>query len=132
MGDIQEPVPGLEIERLHNGKIITVSSNSPDGSVIGVGFEILSEMLEAWADTDVPCLMLFDMSRVMLTPYVRRKATELAEIRPDVHGRTAIIISASTVGHLIRMFVSNSLSSNRERRVFFTYEDGIAWLEELL
>lgn len=132
MSDFEEPIPGLTVERLYRGRITIVTADSADGEAIETGFDIVMNEIENWPDTTVPYLLLLDMSRVMLTPFVRRKALELSQIRPEVTGRTAIIISASTIGHLIRVFVSNSLEGSRERRVFFSREDGQAWLEELL
>ncbi len=132
MSEFEQPVPGLTIERLNDGRIVIVSADSADSEAIEAGFEIVLTELKNWDDLTMPSLLMFDMSRVMLTPFVRRKALELAEIRPDVTGRTAIIVSASTIGHLIRVFVNNTLGGSRERRVFFSQEAGQVWLEELL
>ncbi|PJF39932.1 MAG: hypothetical protein CUN55_13360 [Phototrophicales bacterium] len=132
MSQSENPIPELRIEHINEGRITVVAASSTNSASIEAGFEFILNEIQNWPDLHTPYLLLLDMSRVMLTPYVRRKAIELAQVRPEVAGRTAIVISASTIGHLIRVFVNNSLEGSRERQVFFAYDKAIEWLEELL
>jgi hypothetical protein len=57
----------------------------------------------------------------------------LATFRPELGGRTAIVIAPSSLGHIIRLFVNHSsMKHHRERRVYFNRDVALAWLEELI
>ena len=99
--------------------------------MIETWFQRCQKDIDAW-DSEQPLLLLLDMSRVILTPFGRSKAGELANVRPELGGRTAVVIAASTMGHLTRLFVNHSLHGTRQRRVFFSRDDAQTWLEESL
>ncbi len=132
MSDIIEVTNGLTLQQIHNGRIHIWTASQSTKDVVDAWYQSSRETLENWEDTSRPYLVLLDMSRVILTPYNRKRAEALAEVRPDVGGRTAVVIAASTMGHMTRLFVNKTLQKTRERRVFFTREDAIRWLEAAL
>lgn len=132
MSNMIEVVPGLTLETLYDGKIYIWTASQSSKEVIDAWYRAASEMLENWDDMTAPYLVLLDMSRVVLSVYSRRRASAMAEIRPDVNGRTAVVVAATTMGHMTRLFVDKTLQKTRERRVFFSREDALFWLEEAL
>lgn len=131
MTKIEEVLPGLTREELHQGHIIAYSVLQSTREVVSAWYERCLHDIETW-DPARPLLLLQDMSRVILTPFARTKAGELAKVRDDLSGRTGVVIAASTMGHLTRLFVDRTLQQTRQRRVFFSREDALAWLEEML
>lgn len=131
MPDYKELMPGLTRESFHDGRIAVWSATTSTKEVIQAWFDYSRQEMQDWP-AEHQYLALLDMSRVILTPFGREKAAELTEVRPDLGGRVAIVISASSIGHLTRLFVNRSLNKNRERRVFYSREEAIQWLEEAL
>ncbi|NDJ84761.1 MAG: hypothetical protein GYB66_02640 [Chloroflexi bacterium] len=123
--------PGIIREWLYGGKIMAITAESSTKETVDLWTKALSETIEQWPD-DRPYLVLIDTSKSVLTPYVRQQAMHLASLRPDLDGRAAIVVAATTIGQLTRFFVTNRLNQanpTRERRVFFTRETALAWLE---
>lgn len=132
MSDIIEVILGLTLETLYDGRIEIWTATNSSKEVTEKWYANSREVLESWTDLNRPYLALLDMSRVVLTPFGRAKASDLAEVRPEIKGRVAIVVSASTMGHMTRLFVDRSLDKTRERRVFFSRDDALRWLEEVL
>jgi len=82
-----------------------------------------------------PYLTLYDLSHaeIFITPYARQHLYELSRTMPGLSGRTAIIMRESLGGRIAQGFLRViGTKGARERRLFFNYADGLAWLRELL
>ena len=131
MSEPYEILPGLTLEKLHDGKILVWSASASTRAISAAWYEHTKKQLEDWPENQ-PYLALLNMARVILTPFARDQAKELTEIRADISGRVAVVVSPSPTGHLIRLFVNRSLPKTRERRVFFSFDEALTWLEEAL
>lgn len=129
--------PGLTFERLRDGAIIAFTIT-----------EMSRDMIDAWANSAVshlnewptgkPFLNLQDFSQIesfTITPYFRERVKDITGPRPEINGRTAVIVPRNFTMHVVRMFTRLLPSmgrSSRERDIFFEREKGMAWLEEML
>ena len=90
------------------------------------------EIFMAWPATE-PLLIVYDFSvsgALSITPYIRKRTAELAEARPELMGRAAVILPRTIGAQAARIFVLISLKKNRVRRVFFTMDDALAWIRK--
>ncbi len=125
--------PGLLRRYLHGGRIAVFTLT-----------DISSAIIDAWAEetiahvvghpADVPCLLLHDVSRhnLVLTPYGRQRAADVAQANPEVSGRAAILLPRGASGVLLRMFINHlkQQSGGREQQAFLTKRRALIWLEE--
>ena len=131
MSDIVEVIPGLTLETLYDGRIEIWIASRTSKEITDCWYQNSAKTLENWQDIQQPYLTMLDMSRVVLTPYGREKAAAPSKVQPDIQGRVAVVIMASTMGHMTRLFVNN-MPKTRQRRVFFSRGDAMLWLEEAL
>lgn len=78
-----------------------------------------------------PILIVHDFTEsgaLSLTPYIRKRATELANVRPELMGRAAIVFPRTIGAQAAKIFVLISLQKHRVRRVFFTVDEALGWL----
>lgn len=131
--DIPEDM-GVGIERgwLHDGRLLVITISESSQETTDKTVQILSEAMGQWP-IERPYLLLLDTSRAILTPYAKGKMTELGNLQPELKGRVAVIVAPSALGHMISLFVNRMMPKHtRERRVFFSRDVAIQWLEELL
>ncbi len=90
------------------------------------------EIFKLWPATE-PLLVVYDFSEsggLSITPYIRKRTAELAEARPELMGRAAVILPRTIGAQAARIFVLISLKKNRVRRVFFTVDEALAWIRK--
>lgn len=133
LADVAEEIgAGLERQWLHDGKILMITVSESSHETMDTGYQVLHESIEEWP-AERPYLLLLDTARGLLTPYGKTKMVELGNLRPELKGRVAVIVAPSTWGHMISFFVNRVMPKHtRERRVFFSRDVAIQWLEELL
>lgn len=120
---------------VYDGKIIIYEVTDVRRESVDVWAKVAHDTLVNWSP-DYPYLNLQDFSGVdnfAMTPYVRLRAEELMEPRPELLGRTAIVLKKSLGSRIVSMFIrAKKVKKARQRRLFFTQEDALAWLEEWL
>jgi hypothetical protein len=133
--------PGSPVEQLPHGitrewmldrRIVIYSGiNTPRASVDS-WFEAFKEDLLAWP-ADRPYLVVHDLTHknVALTPYARKRAQDMIFLRPDLKGRSALIMRNTFASHLIELFLRQQRQTPRIRHVFYNREKAVAWLREL-
>ena len=122
-------------KHVHDGKIIIYEVTDVRRESVDVWAKVAHDTLVNWSP-DYPYLNLQDFSGVenfAMTPYVRQRAEELMEPRPELSGRTAIVLKKSLGSRIVSMFIrAKRVKKARQRRLFFTQEEALAWLEEWL
>ncbi len=137
---VEQLTPYLTRELLQDGKIVLFTL-----------YDISPQTLEAWAEgnkaaisdwpVDQPFLNIQDFTPVKgltITPAIREKVKVLTGLRKEQPGRTAIVIASrltviavqTILGLLTLMRRSKHVS--RERKVFFSREEAIEWVNGML
>lgn len=128
-------MPGLFFDEYHDKQIIAYTLTVVSRDVIDKWAESAVSHLLAWPE-DKPFLNLQDFSNAsffMLTSYIRKKADEITSPRPEVKGRTAVVVQRNFASQIVVMFLRalpTKGSGSRERETFFVREDALKWLEE--
>lgn len=129
-----ELAPGLIRETLHHGRIVILRVDSVTRETLDIGYNAVYELQEACSSSRLPMLLLYDLSpyNFTITPYVRQLISRLNASNPHVTGRVAVVLPKSPATAMIKLFVGFLARSNRVKRIFFSEDQGVRWLEELL
>lgn len=126
--------PGLQQEWAVEGRavILTVTDTSLD--TLETWAQTCRELLLEWP-AHQPLLLLHDYSQVdvIISPYIRRTSEELMQIRPELPGKVAVVLTKTIVAQIAHAALNTLWKQGlkaRQRRVFFDREDGLAWLLE--
>ena len=121
----------LTRELLFDGRIIVYAFNSPSRDTINLWAETCKADILA-CPPDKPFLVVHDFSAkgIMVTPYGRERAEELAHFHPEVKGRAAVLLPPTFASHLIRLFMVQKPHTCRERKMFESRYAAIKWLLE--
>lgn len=132
---IEQIGPGVTLEWLYEGRIGVLAVSSVERQAIDCWSKTAISLL-AERPPDQPHLVVHDVSAdgLALTPYIRKKARETVGYYPDAPGRTAVVVRRGAVSILMQLFVNSlaQLIRGRPTRVFFSREDAVSWLAELL
>jgi len=137
MPDLKQITPTLSREDLHNGQIAVFTIADISHAAIDAWVEANTQAITTWAD-DRPFLVLQDFSSVSvltITPYLGRKATELASLRPGFPGRTAVVVNLPPFFVRVIQGFLGSLARHaekRERRLFHDRPSAVRWLQEIM
>ncbi len=115
-----------------------------DGQILRYGFQETSRATaDAWyADIaevfrslpeDQPLRLLIDvrMQGAIISAQALIRARQAAEMRPDVWGRTAMLIASPLAAQVISTVIRTGLANDGRQRLVFTDESqAIAWLLE--
>jgi hypothetical protein len=130
--EIEEITPRVTREWLDNRQLVVYTIQSLTREATDAWVEAALELFRQWP-ANKPILIVYDFAQsggVALTPYIRKRAEELSVIRPDVRGRVAVILPRSVGTQAARIFILAKLKKSRLRRIFFTREEGLAWVRQ--
>jgi hypothetical protein len=125
----------LSVEFLHNGKLVIFTVTSIHPSVITSWANKVKEVMTVFPAGKV-YYNLHDYTQAnsfVTTPFLRQKSKENALLRPDLSAFTAICIPPSVLSHITRLFVQalpRHRDAKRERRIFFSRQEGLNWIED--
>ena len=105
----------------------------PARAAVDVWYEAFKADILAWPG-DRPFLVIHDLTHknVALTPYARKRVQEMVFLRPELEGRSALILRSTFASHLIELFLRQQKQTPRVRRAFFSREKAIDWVKEKL
>jgi len=123
----------VTLEYLHDGHIAVFTI-----------MDMSRESLDRWADklkavtlswpTDRSALLVnhFASKNAGLTPYLRAKLQELQLWQPDRTGYVAAVFPRSITTQMVSIFLTAANRRNIQARIFFTREDAVNWLENMI
>jgi hypothetical protein len=128
---IEQLSPHLTREWLFDRRVVIYAFNSSDRDTIDLWAETCKADILA-CPSDMPFLVLHDFSAkgIMVSPYGRDRAEELAHFHPEVTGRAAVLLPPTIASHLIRLFMIQKPHTCRERKMFESRDAAIKWLLE--
>jgi hypothetical protein len=126
--------PSLTKQTYHEGKIVAFTITDMHRATIDDWSKAATRALEDWP-TALPFLSLQDFSTIdnfSFSPYIRQKSEEMVTPRPDIRGRTAIVLKKSFGARLVQVFLLAKKNKLRQRQLFFSREEALKWLAEWL
>lgn len=127
--NMQEVAPDITLHWLHDHQIAyfttrTVARTSWDGWL-----DTMLKMKREWPQ-DRPFLNLQDnlYQGAAFTPTVRQHSIQVSRYRPEIVQCTAVVLPKTIVAQFVQLFMRTFHEPNVDARVFFTVEDGLAWL----
>ena len=120
---------------LFGKKIVTYSFSQITHYTIDQWFAALFKELDNWKP-DSPFLVVIDFKALDDLPLAHSlmdKCTEVAVRRPELPGRTAILLpNEDMTGELVANLLTGTPKTGRVCRIFYHYADSLVWLNELL
>lgn len=111
-------------------KLTTVSQEAVD-----TWFESLKDVISHW-DPKTPYLVIHDFSACGFSRYSLNRMTEVRKHAPEgLSGRIIAIVPNTALGRLMSGFaaqVARPYKGKMQIRTFVTYDEALAWAEELL
>lgn len=122
------------LEWSHDGQIVIFHVTSIHRAMVDTWADKYIELLTDW-ESEGPFLTLHDFlyaDSIIMTPHMRRRSQEFVNLRPDVATRTAIVMPKSLFSNATRIFIQSlpQPNPNRIRKIFFSTEEALTWLEE--
>jgi hypothetical protein len=135
---IETPVPGLEVERRYNGRMLIFTFKSHlTAQMLDTWMAMLKAYLETHQTTDR--FMVYDVSQtqfLIFTSLANQRLKEVAAAYPDATGRVAVIVPRigvlQPIGEFFVQHNNNRLQPNLEIRLFNDREEGINWVAEAM
>jgi hypothetical protein len=127
-------VPGLTIDRAHDGKIICVTVANSTRQVIDAFVEFVKEM-QQHRSADEISYFLFDFTESPAgfhTPYGRARMDELLQWRTELVAYSAILLPKNFIVHIARAYLESIYQDRLTHRLFSQREEGLAWLQDLV
>lgn len=136
--DIENLGAGVTREWLHDGQIVVFALEHVQREAVDTYIDTYMGTLRAWSVSQ-PFLMLLvaQQTNIFITPYFRKRLNEaipLARSR-KLHGRLAVVVLKNPLLQVVRLFIKANYSKHRdtiEPQLFFTREEALVWLEEML
>lgn len=127
----------MQVEWLHSQQIVIYKVNEFTRQSINDSVETVMKIVRQWP-AGQPYLALMDYTdnkSITLTPYYRQRSEDLLKAFPFLKGRSAIVMTKSSVAYSIKFYVKHGTGqkqSTLKRDVFFSRQDALSWLEEEL
>jgi hypothetical protein len=131
--DVEYVAPGLTRQWLCDRKIILFIFKDVSHETVDACANGIIETIEKWPP-EIPYLCAYNLCfpEASLTPYFRDRLKEVMERYRDRAGRTAIVIQRTFITNLAQFFLNTQKPGIRVRRIFFSLDEGVAWLKEAL
>ena len=116
-------------ERLAGGRIVCYRFVSTGSEAAEKWYTEITDLFMNW-DASAPLFLLVDLRQAenLISPEMLRTAREASQERPDVPGKTALIIDSSEPAQNVTGMVDHVLAETRERKIFDNEPDAINWL----
>ncbi|MCS7072160.1 MAG: hypothetical protein NZM00_11685 [Anaerolinea sp.] len=122
---------GYTKEWLANGRIIACRFQQTDRATADAWFEDMRELFLSWNENR-PLHLLLDLTKPgTISAQALTRGRQLSHVRPDLPGRTAILVGRSLATQVMKMIVRAGLGGEVRQRMLFGSEPvAIAWLLE--
>jgi hypothetical protein len=131
--EVEQIAPNLFREWAYDRRIVIYTVRDMSRGTIDAWSRLILDTIEAWP-TGQPFLAVFDLNfpEASLTPYIRDRLGEVMDSQHDLNGRTALVMRKGFLVSLAQIYLRNRKPGKRERRIFFSREEGLAWLAQAL
>lgn len=117
---------------ISDGQILRYSFQETSRETADSWYDDIAEVFRTWQD-DRPLLLLIDvqMQGAFVSAPALIRARQASNVRPDVPGRTAVLIASPVAAQVISSLIRTGLARGaRERQVFAEENRATAWLLE--
>ncbi len=126
------------MEWLHGGKMAIFYVADMQRETIDLYIDTHIQLIQQWP-VETPFLeaVVAQGMGIFLTPYMRKRSLDAAHISRsrNAAGRIAVIVQKNPMLTIVQAFVKSIYHPKRDRiepQLFFSQEEGVAWLEALL
>ena len=118
-------------ESLEDGKIICYRFVSTGSEAAELWYTEIVNLFSSWDNRD-SLLLLVDLCEAnnLLSAEMMKTAREASHERPDVPGKTAVLINMHNSAVNVKALLDHVLAETRPRRIFSQEDEAIAWLLE--
>jgi hypothetical protein len=130
---IHEIAPGISYCSLHENQIVYFTIRTTARASWDGWYKTMLNLKSDWP-ADRPLLTLQDnlYKDAAFTPTVRDYSIKFTEHRPEITTYSAVILPKTLVAQFAQVFMRTIKIPNGQARVFFTVDDGLAWLKTKL
>ena len=127
--DSESIAPGITCEMRRDNRLVIFTFRTVARDSIDQYVKKLRQIIGAWP-AEKPLLMLQDFSdqSMSMTPYIREKMREARNWRPDLQAYVALISPRNMMVQLMQLFLRLQNQPSQRTEMFFSREDGLAWL----
>ncbi len=120
---------GYQRETLADGQVVCFRFASTGHATADQWFVDMHDLFETW-DNNTPLLLLIDIHQPdnILSAQAMMRARQLAQFRPDVPGKTALLLDPGESAQNIELLIDKVLSPTRSRETFTDEAAALAWL----
>lgn len=129
---------GCSMEWLHGGKIAVFYLADVQRKTIDVFIDAYTTVMQQWANETTFLMMVIAQEHsIFLTPYLRKRIESVIQVAKHRHikGRLGVVLQKNAVVQVIKLFVKSVYNQSRdtlEPQLFFSQNEAMLWLEELL
>ena len=118
-------------ESLADGKIVSYSFVSTGSEAAEKWYTEIVNLFSSW-DNRNKLLLLVDLCQAnnLLSAEMMKTAREASHERPDVPGKTAVVVDSHESSLNVKALLDHVLADTRPRRLFSNQDEAIAWLLE--
>lgn len=118
-------------ETLADGKITCYRFVSTGSEAAELWYTELVKLFSTW-DNRNALLLLVDLCEAnnLISAEMMKTAREASHERPDVPGKTAVLVSAHDSSVNVKALLDHVLAGTRPRRIFSKEDEAVAWLLE--
>ncbi len=127
-------IDGLYVNHLNDNQVLVCTIEKLPRNVVDAWIDVCLEEMKKCNEEGRPVLVLQDLSdsRAIQTPYSKTRGEEATEAYPELEGRTAYVMPDTPDNQRLKLFIQRQPHRYRERRIFFTFDEALAWLQEAL
>ncbi|HRE46307.1 MAG TPA: hypothetical protein PLD47_01160 [Aggregatilineales bacterium] len=128
-----EIAPGLTSKWVQDGSLLLITFQTITRQNNAAWIAFMEETLRHW-DEGRPFSYILRAEEISLTgmsSYIRESAKTVAKYAAAFPGGVAIVLRHSLLSDAVGLFLRMLPSGKRQRRLFTSVEDALAWLETL-
>lgn len=123
-------MPNVTHEWIADGRILCFRFLTTTNEAVDVWYRETAAVLENWP-AERPLYTLLDLraARPLFGSRAFIRTRQISYMRPDVAGRTAVVIQHVRAARIVDAIIRNSLAAyTRQRRIFSDEANALAWL----
>jgi hypothetical protein len=131
--EVEQITPYLFREWAYDRQIVIYTVRDISRDTVETWVKSLQDTLETWP-AGQPFLALFDLNflEASLTPLIRDRLGGVMDSQHDLKGRSVLLMRKGFLVNLARLYLRNRRPGTRQRQIFFSRDEGLAWLAQEL